>query len=228
MRRSLPAPAPVARAPRSDGAETRRQILEVAGALFADMGYARTTAKAICARAGTNTAAVNYHFGSKEGLYEAVLIEAHRQIVSLDVVQAIADGPGDARHKLRATLQHVLRGTTQVPRHWGLRLLMHELMAPSRHATALVRQAVLPKLQKVAGLVADMLELPPGDPAVQRALAMVVLPCISLVVLPPTLRRQALPALDDDPQLLNDEMIRYALAGLAALRDRHRRAASVA
>ena len=36
------------------------------------------------APAGTNAAAINYHFGGIEGLYAAVLCEAHRRLISLD------------------------------------------------------------------------------------------------------------------------------------------------
>jgi AcrR family transcriptional regulator len=48
------------RARRSDDESTRNDILHAAGQLFAEYGYAGTTNRAICDKAGTNTAAVNY------------------------------------------------------------------------------------------------------------------------------------------------------------------------
>ena len=70
---------------REDGVQTRQRLLEIAGQIFAQRGYARTTSKEICKRAGANIAAVNYHFGGKEGLYAAVLEEAHARLVSIDL-----------------------------------------------------------------------------------------------------------------------------------------------
>ncbi len=51
---------------------TRDRILAAAEELFAKTGVPRTSLRAITALARVNLAAVNYHFGSKEGLVEAV------------------------------------------------------------------------------------------------------------------------------------------------------------
>ena len=52
---------------------TRPRILDAALTLFADRGYERTSVRQICAAAGANVAAVNYHFGSKRALYDAAI-----------------------------------------------------------------------------------------------------------------------------------------------------------
>ena len=78
------------RTQRTDGNTTRLHILETAGQLFAERGFAEATSKEICTRAGTNMAAINYHFNGRDGLYEAVLIEAHRQLVSIDELVSLA------------------------------------------------------------------------------------------------------------------------------------------
>ena len=57
-----------ARTPRPDGDATRALLLETAGQVFAERGFADGTSKEICERAGTPMASVNYHFGSREGL----------------------------------------------------------------------------------------------------------------------------------------------------------------
>jgi AcrR family transcriptional regulator len=51
---------------------TKRAILDAAEELFADYGFAATSLRAITAAAQVNLAAVNYHFGSKEALIDAV------------------------------------------------------------------------------------------------------------------------------------------------------------
>ena len=58
--------------------ETRREILAAASEAFAAAGYVGATTRAVASRAGVNVATLHYHFGSKEGLYRAVLGAAGR------------------------------------------------------------------------------------------------------------------------------------------------------
>jgi AcrR family transcriptional regulator len=51
---------------------TREKLLDAAEELFADRGFVTTSVRAITEKAGVNLAALNYHFGSKAGLIEAV------------------------------------------------------------------------------------------------------------------------------------------------------------
>jgi len=48
--------------------ETRGRVLNAAARLFAEHGFATVTVRDICNKAGANVAAVNYHFGGKDGL----------------------------------------------------------------------------------------------------------------------------------------------------------------
>ena len=52
--------------------ETRTRILDAAEELFMQHGFEGTSMRLLTARAGANLAAVNYHFGSKDALIEAV------------------------------------------------------------------------------------------------------------------------------------------------------------
>jgi AcrR family transcriptional regulator len=54
---------------RKDAQETRQRLLAAAAEVFAQRGYWEATHVEICQKAKANTAAVNYHFGSKENLY---------------------------------------------------------------------------------------------------------------------------------------------------------------
>ena len=49
-------------------AATRRALLDAAADVFAESGFRCATTREICRRAGANVAAINYHFGGKEGL----------------------------------------------------------------------------------------------------------------------------------------------------------------
>lgn len=54
---------------------TKRALLESASALFAERGFDSVSLRDITTRAGANVASVKYHFGSKEGLVDAVVTE---------------------------------------------------------------------------------------------------------------------------------------------------------
>ncbi|RYF51861.1 MAG: TetR/AcrR family transcriptional regulator, partial [Comamonadaceae bacterium] len=55
--------------------DTRSRILVVATAAFAERGIEGVTLRELTGLAGANVAAINYHFGSKEGLTEAIFDE---------------------------------------------------------------------------------------------------------------------------------------------------------
>src|SRR5882724_3968306 len=57
----------------SEHVKTRQRLLEVAGAVFAEHGFQNATVREICKRADANVAAINYHFGDKQGLYSETL-----------------------------------------------------------------------------------------------------------------------------------------------------------
>ena len=54
--------------------DTKQRILDAAEHLFATDGYHATSLRCITHAAKANLAAVNYHFGSKEALLEAVIV----------------------------------------------------------------------------------------------------------------------------------------------------------
>jgi len=57
--------------PESD--DTRQRILQAAARTFAEKGYARATTRALAAAAGVNEVTLFRHFGSKEGLFSAII-----------------------------------------------------------------------------------------------------------------------------------------------------------
>src|SRR5512142_2236986 len=54
-------------------AGTKVRILDAAEQLFMEHGFEATSLRQLTSAAGVNLAAVNYHFGTKEELFQAVL-----------------------------------------------------------------------------------------------------------------------------------------------------------
>jgi AcrR family transcriptional regulator len=69
----------------NDPEGTRRNILEIATAEFADKGFSGARVDDIAARTKTSKRMIYYYFGGKEGLYIAVLEAAYRSIRSIEV-----------------------------------------------------------------------------------------------------------------------------------------------
>jgi len=90
--------------PRAGGRDTRAAILESARALFADLGFERTTMRAVAARADVDVALIYHHFDSKESILEAALDEALDEIGRV-VDSAGADGTLSAYDRLRSAVE---------------------------------------------------------------------------------------------------------------------------
>jgi TetR/AcrR family transcriptional regulator, regulator of cefoperazone and chloramphenicol sensitivity len=210
------------RASRPDGAATRQHLLDVAGRIFAERGFADSTSKEICEKAGTPMASVNYHFGSREALYEAALVEAHRQVVGLDELTALVDGIRDPEDRLRAVLMRLVSLSTSTTRPWGFLLILREVLSPSAAIPALIEQAVKPKAAFMLGLVSDVLGLKPGDAAVQRAVLFTVLPCIAMMIAPRKIQSAVLPKADLDRDATVGDYVNFVIGGLKAMAEARR------
>src|SRR3954451_3032262 len=74
---------------------TRDRLLDAAERLFAEHGYQATTMRGLTAEADANIAAVNYHFGCKQSLLEAVVHRALAPVVQerRRRLRALGDSP---------------------------------------------------------------------------------------------------------------------------------------
>ncbi len=80
---------------------------------ISDDGIAGATVRNITSRAGVNTAAINYYFGSRENLIEAALKETLRNAFDTDdIPRSLED---DYRTVFSATLSHWYDGVVQYP-----------------------------------------------------------------------------------------------------------------
>jgi AcrR family transcriptional regulator len=97
--------------------DTKERILDAAEELFARQGYYATSLRTITGAAEVNLAAVNYHFGSKEVLLDAVFERRltplnHERRIRLETVRtaaATAGRPLRTEDLLRALIEPTLR-----------------------------------------------------------------------------------------------------------------------
>ena len=198
---------------------TRGQLLETAGEVFAERGVDATTGLEISQRANVNAAAINYYFGGMEGLYEAVLGEAVRRMPRLETLSALVAQNPAARVQLRAVIALAAGVITGPPDHaWIVRLLMREVVSPSAAFDRLILQAEgLPKVRLFGSIVAQIMDLPVDHPAVALGCICVLAPCQVMLIGQATLLERAFPDLDLSPvgaPSLVERLTTFALAGL--------------
>lgn len=130
--------------------QTRAALLATGRRVFARRGFDGASVRQITSEAGTNLGAITYHFGSKRGLYEAVLEEGLSPMVSR--VGEIAAGPGSGMDRIGRIVEaffDYLGAHPELPR-----LLLQEVSAgktPPPAVMAIIRRNV----GHVTGILSD-------------------------------------------------------------------------
>ena len=159
--------------------ETEKRLLEAAGEIFAEYGYRAATVRQICEKAGANLAAVNYHFGDKEGLYMAVL----RSVPSAEAEKYPSDlglaVKATAEQKLCAYIRSLLQRVFDEGRPgWYTKIVAREITEPTRAFDALVQEAARPLHIDMASIVRELL----GSAATPESVRLCTLSIISQCV----------------------------------------------
>jgi AcrR family transcriptional regulator len=153
--------------------ETRTRILDAAEELFMQHGFEGTSMRTLTAKASVNLAAVNYHFGSKDALIEAVFrrrldpMNAAR-IAELDRLEALGAPSAEAiiRAFLRASLA-MIEDVKSGGRNFT-RLLGRTYTEPSKPVRALIGQLYAPAMARYKSAFERALPELPKDELIWR------------------------------------------------------------
>ena len=151
---------PLAHAPPPAVTATRQALLATATTVFAATGYRAATVRDICRRAGANVAAVNYHFGTKAGLYREVLRYVQARADERHPFPPRPGAAGRAPALRLATFVHALLfrlldpGPDAAP---GSRLMSREMMEPTVALELVVREYVQPVADELRAIVTGFL-----------------------------------------------------------------------
>ncbi|MGJ0395853.1 MAG: TetR/AcrR family transcriptional regulator [Methylocystis sp.] len=118
---------------------TRAALIKAATSVFAEYGYDGGSVRLITQRATANQAAVNYHFGGKDGLYREVLNAATRAFEEnafLDAEELDGLSPEDALRRYLHQFLLPLVKRDRVSRY--LRIFAWESVRPSEVFSAFV------------------------------------------------------------------------------------------
>ena len=131
-------------------AGTREDLLRAGAETFAELGFDGATTERIAERAGATKAMINYHFRSKQGLYEAILLATFAELKSrLDGVRRSGSPAAD---QLRAFVAEFARAASEHPSFPAI--MVREVLSGGKH----LPEGVLPRVLGVMGVVRGIVE----------------------------------------------------------------------
>jgi len=199
---------------------TRQRLLETASKLFSQRGFNNVTVREICAEARANVAAVNYHFGDKFGLYREVVRTAIDALRGTSAAAMEAGFGGSAEDKLRAYVRVFLqRVAANSQDSWIHRLMNHEVTDPTPALDLIVEEAIRPRLEYLASIVAELLDCPVSDERGMMCVASVQSQC--LIAIRNAATDRLYPKLKLTPPTIHelaDHIAEFSLAGIQSVR----------
>ena len=198
--------------------ETRERLIEVSARLFAERGFSKVTVREICQRAHANVAAINYHFGGKDGLYQEIVSAAIRtmQKTTADIRDAGARRP--AEEQLAIFVRIFLSRVMQHKDGWIHQLMMQEIRDPTPALERVVKSVVRPRLEYLGSVIARILHCPADDERVHYSVMSVQVQCLAMLN-DRIAQFQPLPATTSKRiEALAEHITKFSLAGIKALK----------
>jgi AcrR family transcriptional regulator len=201
--------------------ETRRKILEAACRLFAEKGYRGTTVAQICRMAQANIAAVNYHFGGKENLYQRAWRHVHDRLVAQVPPDGgvASDRPAAERlrGRIRAGLQHAMLGDAV-----EFKIIRNEMANPTGLLWQVIEDAIRPIRRAAQGILRELLGPHATDLDVELCEVCVIAPLMHLTHHRQAVKHEGLAPIFREEMLedMADHFTAFALAGIRETRRR--------
>ena len=204
---------------RGDGEKTREALIEAAGELAAERGWANVAARDVCDLAGVNCASVNYWFGGRDQLYEAVLSRIPDTIFSQELEIEMVQYE-TAEEALRYFVTHHLMHSED-KRSWPMRVWAREVTAtPSANLLAMARKIGVVRIKALQQFFADYLGIEDyRDTRVGAAFITTMSAVLIHMLIAHELRNIVIPGFEKEPEKMRELIVRQVMAGLAARRD---------
>jgi AcrR family transcriptional regulator len=208
---------------RKDSQETRQRLLAAAAEVFAEKGFWETTHAEICQRAHANTAAVNYHFGSKENLYVAAWKYASERSLTAHPPDGGVPPKAPAQERLRGMVLAFMHGIAD-PGNRAIEIIHKEMANPTGLLTEVLQQAMESRRQQSQSILRELL----GERATEQQVLFcdmsVTAQCFGPML---HLRKSRMAGAGPKPpvsippfdvQELADHVVQFSLAGIQGIR----------
>ena len=193
--------------------QTRMRLLDAAREVFSQHGFQGATIREICRRADANVAAVNYHFGSKDGLLAEALNFAPLAALQQANVQS-AECPSI---RLRLFVRDfMLMLLDEKKSSSPCRIMARELADPTPALDQIVSQAIAPLHEFLGNLVREVIGKNVAEPELRRCVHSILGQCLFYRHSHPVLQRLH-PKLRYDHKEINaisDHIAEFSLAAI--------------
>ena len=193
--------------------KTRARLVEAAREVFAQHGFQGATVREICRRADANVAAVNYHFGSKDGLLSEAL--NFNRLKALQIANDATDASPEIRlrmfiHDFMLMLLDENNASRQC------QMMARELADPTPALDKIVIEAIAPLHEFLGRLVREIVGKKASEVEVRRCVYSILGQCLFYRNSHPVLQRLT-PALHYDRKEIEAIACHIADFSLAAL-----------
>lgn len=211
---------PLASAGTDSTASTRATLLAAASPLFADQGFEATRIRDIADKAGANIAAINYHFGSKMGLYQAVMKAQSEQMIANFPLQTEAIEKATPEERLQWLVKSILRrvlGSNEKDR--PTRMCVREFVEPTEALDYLVKEVVTSQHAITRSVVAAVAGRELTEEELSQLSISLVSQCFYYGLAEPMLTRLGvtIPRTEEEIDRLAAHITRFSLAGIRAV-----------
>ncbi|MBL7214913.1 MAG: CerR family C-terminal domain-containing protein [Phycisphaerae bacterium] len=207
---------------RKDGLERKALLLEAATKVFAEKGFRNTTIADICKDSHSNTASVNYYFGSKDELYAEVWKNAFHNAMEKyppDMELTRDAIPEDRLRALVKSFLHKMLDSGELG--YAGQILLMEIANPTEAIDHIKRDAIEPLRKRMISILRELLGEQTGEQDVVFCAMSVIHQCMGFGFhrgkLFPALRALEKPRL---LEALSEHITGFSLAGIAAIKKR--------
>jgi len=210
---------------RKDGIESSEKLLKAAIEVFAEKGYRKATVAQICHKAGSNVAAVNYHYGSKDGLYIAVWKNAFEEAMKIYPPEGGLPSDAPAEQKLRALIYSNLHRILDDGRlGCSGQILLREMAEPTEVIRQILHDVIAPLRERTHEIIRELLGPKASEQNLRFCVLSVVHQCLAMGFRKSRKKLSPFFRTDDMTKDVIDQLAEhvtaFSLAGIAAVKEK--------
>jgi AcrR family transcriptional regulator len=202
----------------------KEKLINAACDVFIEKGYHDATVAEICARAGANVSAVNYHFGSKETLYQEAWRHSFKESLKAYPLNGNVSDTASTEERLRGHVTSMIQRVAD-ENNKDIFILLTEMTHPTGLLQDVMITELHPMREKTLGLVRELL----GPDATENQAFLCEISIFSMCFHPMVMQRIAkrtknneIPNIIDDienARIFADHVVLFSLAGVQAVRN---------